>query len=70
MGLDGAYIRGNDAIAVAAERAGVADGLVDFVCECDDDECLVRVPLTLWQYREIRADAGPAVVAPGHYPRS
>lgn len=69
MGLDGAYVRGNDAIARAAERAGVEDGLVDFVCECTDDTCLARVPLTLWRYREIRARPDLAVVVPDHEPR-
>jgi hypothetical protein len=69
MGLDSAYVRGNDAIALAAERAGSAERLVDFICECADDECLDRIPLTLWQYREIRNGRANGVVATGHAPR-
>jgi hypothetical protein len=48
----------------------VAEGLngdsYDFLCECADAGCAVRVPLTLVQYEAVRAHAARFVLAPGH----
>jgi hypothetical protein len=57
-------MRGNEVIAQAARRAHV-DGEIDFICECDDPECLERVPRTLATYERIRAEGG-SIALPNH----
>ena len=43
------------------------DGHVyEFLCECSNADCNVRVPLTLPAYDVVRADRTQFVVAPGH----
>ena len=59
-----AFRRGNDLIAHAARRAEI-DGDVDFICECDDPDCLERVPLSLAAHERIREE-GQAIALPGH----
>jgi len=39
---------------------------IDFVCECADETCVERVPLTSSQYDDVRAIPVRFVVAPGH----
>jgi hypothetical protein len=65
MGARGTFRRGNEAIAEAARRVGVADFEVEFICECADLDCFARVPLDLRAYGEIRANGAP-VTAPKH----
>lgn len=36
------------------------------VCECDREECAVRIPLSIAEYESVRSDATAFVVAPGH----
>ena len=43
-----------------------ADRLVPFLCECVDELCMVRVEMTLDDYRRVRADENTFAVAPGH----
>src|SRR4051812_43854312 len=37
-----------------------------FVCECADEACVERIPLTTEQYDHIRADPAHFTVVPGH----
>ncbi len=53
---------GNEALVRAAGSRGDA---IPFICECADETCLRRVPLTRAEYAEART-GGDAVVVPGH----
>jgi hypothetical protein len=48
----------------------VAEGLngdnYDFLCECSDAGCAMRVELTLVEYENVRANPAQFVLAPGH----
>jgi hypothetical protein len=39
---------------------------LDFICECGDAKCVVRISLTQEAYEQIRSDAQLFAVAPGH----
>lgn len=54
---------GNEALRRAA---GSRDGAVPFLCECADEGCFTRIPLTEAEYEEVRAHPRRFVVAPGH----
>ena len=38
----------------------------DFLCECSDPTCAIRISLTLEEYEHIRANSTRFVLAPGH----
>lgn len=40
--------------------------LLRFQCECSDEECTVRIPLTLKEYQEIHVDRDMFIVKPHH----
>lgn len=43
------------------------DGLkIDFYCECSDDTCNARVPLTIQEYDKVHKSPAAFVLAPGH----
>ena len=47
--------------------AAAAEGdLIDFICECGDDDCTQVVALTQTEYEKVRADPRQFVVIPGH----
>jgi hypothetical protein len=50
------------------ERAGEfgAEGLVPFICECTDPDCLGRVEMSIDEYDEVRSRPTRAAVSPGH----
>jgi hypothetical protein len=54
----------NERIAESAERFD-ADR-TEFVCECADPNCTHRVPATLAEYEEVRAEPSTFLVVPGH----
>jgi len=54
----------NERIAESAERFNARDA--EFVCECADPTCAERVPATLDQYEEVRADGTHFLLAPDH----
>jgi hypothetical protein len=54
----------NERIAESAERFD-AQG-TEFVCECAEADCTHRVPASLAEYEEVRADPATFLVAPGH----
>ncbi|HZU21164.1 MAG TPA: hypothetical protein VE982_08075 [Gaiellaceae bacterium] len=57
----------NDRIRDLADRFGsMGHGELDFVCECADETCVERVPLTPSQYDDVRAIPARFVVVPGH----
>ena len=54
----------NERIAETADRFDA--GEAEFVCECADTGCVERVPATLDQYEEVRADGTTFMLVPGH----
>ena len=54
----------NERIAESAERFD-ADR-TEFVCECADPNCTHRVPASLVEYEEVRAEPSTFLVVPGH----
>jgi hypothetical protein len=42
------------------------DGTYEFVCECADSGCTMRITLTLAKYARIRSSPVRFVIAPGH----
>jgi hypothetical protein len=59
----------NERIEQTALSWGVADSGVEFLCECDDTECLERLLLTVEEYESVRAHPAQFVVAPNHEAR-
>lgn len=55
----------NDGIAEAASDLGWTLR-VPFLCECSDERCFERVPLTLEQYEQARSHPHRYLTAPGH----
>ena len=54
---------GNEALRRAADSH---DGAVPFLCECRDEGCFTRIPLTTAEYEEVRAHPRRFLVARGH----
>jgi hypothetical protein len=54
----------NERIRELADKMGDEDA--SFVCECADETCVERVPLTLAQYDEVRVLPARFFVIPGH----
>ena len=61
---EAAFREVNERIAENAER--FAAGRTDFICECNDPQCTVRVEATLEEYEAVRADGTRFLIAPGH----
>ena len=53
----------NERIAESAERFDADEA--EFVCECADPTCADRVPATLEQYEQVRADGATFLLVPG-----
>jgi hypothetical protein len=54
----------NERIAESAQRFDADE--TEFVCECADAECVERIPVTLDEYEEVRADGTHFLLVPGH----
>jgi hypothetical protein len=54
----------NERIAESAQRFDANE--TEFVCECADAECVERIPATLNEYEEVRADGTHFLLVPGH----
>ena len=54
----------NERIAESAERFDATG--TEFVCECSDPKCTHRVPASLAEYEEVRAEPTTFLLAPGH----
>jgi len=61
------FRRINERIEEIAESHGPADGHVyDFLCECSNSDCTLRVQLTSVAYESVRRESAQFVLAPGH----
>jgi hypothetical protein len=56
----------NERVARIAEAHGDDGHVYEFLCECSNADCTLRVPLALDAYESVRADPTLFVVAPGH----
>jgi hypothetical protein len=54
----------NERIAESAQRFDADQ--TQFVCECSDANCTHRIPMTLAEYENVRADGATFVLEPGH----
>ena len=54
----------NERIAESADRFESTSA--EFVCECADPACAERVPATLQEYEQVRAEATHFLLVPGH----
>ncbi|HZT91654.1 MAG TPA: hypothetical protein VFA05_06425 [Gaiellaceae bacterium] len=61
---ESAFREVNEAIAQTAARFDAEE--TDFVCECADPDCALRVTADLDEYDLIREDGRHFIVAPGH----
>ena len=57
---------GNEALAHNADSAA---GVLPFICECADEDCLEAIGLTREQREEVRANPRRFVLLPGHEAR-
>jgi hypothetical protein len=61
------FRRINERIEEIAESHGTADGHVyEFLCECSNVDCTLRVRLSLTAYESARRDSAQFVLALGH----
>lgn len=61
------FRRINERIEAIAESQGSANGHVyEFLCECSNADCTLRVRLSSTAYEWVRRDPTQFVVAPGH----
>jgi len=56
----------NDNIRNVASQFASRDDPYEFVCECADSSCTMRMTLTLSEYEAVRASPVRFVLAPGH----
>jgi hypothetical protein len=56
----------NESVRAVQRDLGMPDGLMPFICECEDPECRTIVRLTPAAYEGIRSDATQFFIAPGH----
>jgi hypothetical protein len=56
----------NERVAQSAHAQGVDDHVFEFLCECSNADCTLRVRLTLSAYETVRSDPTQFVVADGH----
>jgi hypothetical protein len=64
MTAQSAFRRGNEAIARNAEKAGLNEQPINFICECADERCFEAVSLTLAEYQRLSLET--TIVAAGH----
>ena len=61
------FRRINERIEEMAQAQGSGDGHVyEFLCECSNVDCTLRVPLSATAYELVRRDPAQFVVARGH----
>ncbi len=65
---ESAFREVNERIAENAKRFEA--GSTEFICECDNPQCVERVEATLEEYEQVRADGARFLLAPGHGDKS
>jgi hypothetical protein len=59
--LDASYIENNEIFLIRDE-----DLLINFKCECSDENCSARIPLRLSEYQDIHVERDTYIVKPEH----
>ena len=49
-----------------AELTKDSDHVLEFVCECSDEDCTTRIPMRLTKYQQIHQERDTFIIAPGH----
>jgi hypothetical protein len=64
---EGLFRQVNERIVELEENFGRRESEeAEFVCECSFADCIERVPMTLREYEQVRAEATTFLVVPGH----
>jgi hypothetical protein len=50
----------------AGQRDPAQEDVWEFLCECGDDTCVERIPLTLDEYEQVRSNPRHFAAVPGH----
>jgi hypothetical protein len=56
----------NELLEHRAVESATSDGPFEIVCECANEECTERIPISVAAYEAIRANATTFAVVPGH----
>jgi hypothetical protein len=56
----------NEQIKNSAERHGSDEHLYEFLCECSNIDCTLRLQMTVSAYEHLRSDPTHFATAPGH----
>lgn len=56
----------NERILSTAEAHGIDEHMYEFLCECSNIDCTLRLRLTIAEYEHVRANAARFLIAPGH----
>ena len=56
----------NERLREVSELSGTAEGGLDVVCECADEDCVERIGISLADYVRLRAHPRRFLVVPGH----
>ena len=56
----------NEQIKQSADRHGIDAHMYEFLCECSNIDCTLRLHMTVTAYERLRADPTQFAVAPGH----
>lgn len=56
----------NEHIQRSAERLGGAEHGYEYICECGNRDCTLRVLMTMGDYEELRSHPTWFAIAPGH----
>jgi hypothetical protein len=66
-GLNEAWFRNvNERLEQRAARLDLDSSSFEIVCECDEEECTERIPVSYREYESARVSATTFIVAPGH----
>jgi hypothetical protein len=62
------YREVNERVSEQAERHDARPkSIYDFICECSDIECTMRLEIPLGEYERVRANPRRFLIAPDHY---
>ena len=56
----------NDRIEANALEHGSDPHVYEFICECSNIDCAERIPMTLSDYKHLRAHPARFAIVPGH----
>jgi hypothetical protein len=57
----------NDRIKQAADTHGPDAHVYEFLCECSNRDCTLLIPMTVGEYRRLRAESTHFATAPDHH---